>query len=376
MDLGAYASVVVLLGERYGEPPVPDDSPLRDPGPAPVGAAALYRDRWMFHGPRFAGVHEVRSVGSDGIRGVLRALPDPGALLDAAGQLFGHWMQLRLPVDRLVFPATVDRIRFYGPPPAARDLVTATARIRAVQDVTVRGDIELRGAGGAVWARIEGWTYRRFGADERVWPMKFTPEVCGIGEPRPEGWCLARRRWSDPASQELVMRRYLGAAERAVYERLSPRARAPWLLGRIAAKDALRQLLWDGGAGPVFPVEVAVGNDPAGRPVARSPLTRGFRLSIAHKDRIAVALAHRDRPVGIDVEQVTADPDALIRIALGSAEVRLAERLAAQGAPGCPPRSPPCGVPRRPRPRRPGAGSAADRGTGGWPRTRIPAGCW
>ncbi|WP_079406770.1 type I polyketide synthase [Streptomyces sp. 3211] len=336
VGLGAYASVVVLLGERYGTPPARDDTPLREPGPAPVSAAALYRDRWMFHGPRFAGVHEVRSVGADGIHGVLRALPDPGALLDAAGQLFGHWMQLRLPVDRLVFPATVDRIRFYGPPPAARELVTATARIRAVQDVTVRGDIELRGAGGGVWARIEGWTYRRFGADERVWPMKFTPEVCGIGEPRPEGWCLARRRWNDPASQELVMRRYLGAPERAAYERLAPRARGPWLLGRIAAKDALRQLLWDGGAGPVFPVEVPIGNDPAGRPLAESPATRGFRLSIAHKERIAVALAHPARPVGIDVERVTADPDALVRIALGPAELRLAEGLAAHAGTGLP----------------------------------------
>ncbi|WP_327738655.1 polyketide synthase dehydratase domain-containing protein [Streptomyces nojiriensis] len=336
VGLGEYASVVVLLGERYGEPPAPDGTPLRDPGPAPVSAEALYRDRWMFHGPRFAGVHEVRSVGSDGIRGVLRALPDPGALLDAAGQLFGHWMQLRLPVDRLVFPAAVDRIRFYGPPPAPRELVAATARIRAVQDVTVRGDVELRGAGGGVWARIEGWTYRRFGADERVWPMKFTPEVCGIGEPRPEGWCLARRRWNDPASQELVMRRYLGAAERAAYERLSPRARAPWLLGRIAAKDALRQLLWDGGAGPVFPAEVAIGNDADGRPMAGPPLTGGFRLSIAHKDRLAVALAHPARPVGIDVEQVTADPDALIRIALGPGELRLAEGLAAREGTGLP----------------------------------------
>ncbi|MFJ3725514.1 beta-ketoacyl synthase N-terminal-like domain-containing protein [Streptomyces sp. NPDC090045] len=336
VTLGEYASVVVLLGERYGEPPAPDGTPLRDPGPAPVSAAALYRDRWMFHGPRFAGVHEVRTVGSDGIHGVLRALPDPGALLDAAGQLFGHWMQLRLPVDRLVFPATVDRIRFFGPPPAPQDLVTATARIREVHDVTVRGDLELRRASGGVWARIEGWTYRRFGADERVWPMKFTPEVCGIGEPRPEGWCLARRRWTDPASQELVMRRYLGAPERAAYERLSPRARAPWLLGRIAAKDALRGLLWDGGAGPVFPAEVPIGNDPAGRPLAEGPLTRGHRLSIAHKDRIAVALADPARPVGIDVEPVTADPDALIRIALGPDELRLAERLAARGGTGLP----------------------------------------
>ncbi|MFE6839417.1 beta-ketoacyl synthase N-terminal-like domain-containing protein [Streptomyces sp. NPDC057705] len=336
VTLGDYASVVVLLGERYGEPPAPDDTPLRDPGPAPVSASALYRDRWMFHGPRFAGVHEVRTVGSDGIHGVLRALPDPGALLDAAGQLFGHWMQLRLPVDRLVFPATVDRIRFFGPPPAPQELVTATARIREVHDVTVRGDLELRRVSGSVWARIEGWTYRRFGADERVWPMKFTPEVCGIGEPRPEGWCLARRRWTDPASQELVMRRYLGAAERAAYERLSPRARAPWLLGRIAAKDALRGLLWDGGAGPVFPAEVPIGNDPAGRPLAEGPLTRGHRLSIAHKDRIAVALADPARPVGIDVEPVTADPDALIRIALGPDELRLAERLAARGGTGLP----------------------------------------
>ncbi|MFJ7777458.1 beta-ketoacyl synthase N-terminal-like domain-containing protein [Streptomyces yangpuensis] len=336
VTLGDYASVVVLFGEKYGDPPAPDGTPLRDAGPAPVSAEALYRDRWMFHGPRFAGVHEVRTVGSDGVRGVLRALPDPGALLDAAGQLFGHWMQLRLPVDRLVFPATVDRVRFHGPPPAPLELIGATARIRSVQDVTVRGDVELCRPGGEVWARIEGWTYRRFGADERVWPMKFTPEVCGIGEPRPEGWCLARRRWSDPASQELVMRRYLGAAEREVYERLAPRARVPWLLGRIAAKDALRGLLWDGGAGPVFPAEVPVGNDPAGRPLAEGPLTRGFRLSIAHKERIAVALADPARPVGIDVEAVTADPDALVRIALGPGELRLAERLAARGDTGLP----------------------------------------
>ncbi|MER8095688.1 beta-ketoacyl synthase N-terminal-like domain-containing protein [Streptomyces goshikiensis] len=336
VTLGEYASVVVLLGGPYEAPPVPDRTPLTAPGPAPVSAAALYRDRWMFHGPRFAGVHEVRTVAADGIEGVIRALPDPGALLDAAGQLFGHWMQLRLPVDRLVFPATVDRIRFHGPPPAPHALVSVTARVREVRDVTVRGDLELCDAAGRVWARIDGWTYRRFGADERVWPMKFTPEVCGIGEPQPAGWCLARRRWTDPASQELVMRRYLGAAERAAYERLAPRARAPWLLGRIAAKDALRQLLWDGGAGPVFPVEVQIGNDPAGRPVVMGAPAAGVRLSIAHKDRLAVAIAHPGRHVGIDVEPVTADPGALIRVALTPEELRLAEELAARDATGLP----------------------------------------
>ncbi|MYT26798.1 hypothetical protein GTW69_42155, partial [Streptomyces sp. SID7760] len=103
-----------------------------------------------------------------------------------------------------------------------------------------------------------------------------------------------------------------------------------------AAKDALRQLLWDGGAGPVFPVEVPVGNDPAGRPVAGGSLAGGFRLSIAHKERVAVALADPSRPVGIDVEPVTADPDALIRVALTPAELLLAEELAARGGSGLP----------------------------------------
>ncbi|MCB5182410.1 4'-phosphopantetheinyl transferase superfamily protein, partial [Streptomyces antimicrobicus] len=327
--LGDCADVVVLTAPAHPAPPPASAEPVRAEGPAPVSAQALYRDRWMFHGPRFAGVHEVTAVGEDGIRGVLRTLAAPGALLDAAGQLLGHWMQLRLPVDRLVFPATVDRIRLHGPHPAPGTLLGATARIREVRGLSVRGDVELRLPDGSVWARIDGWTYRRFAADERVWPMKFTPEVCGIGEPRPEGWCVAHRRWTDPASQELVMRRYLGASERAVYEGLSPRARNAWLLGRIAAKDAVRQLLWDRGAGPVFPAEVPVVSDRYGRPVPQGPLASGVRLSLAHKDAVAVALAHPTEPVGIDVEPVTADPAALVRVALGPGELAFAEELAA-----------------------------------------------
>ncbi|MCZ1006076.1 polyketide synthase dehydratase domain-containing protein [Streptomyces lydicus] len=152
---------------------------------APVSAAALYRDRWMFHGPAFAGVHEVSTLAADGIRGTLRALPAPGALLDAAGQLLGHWMQLKLTGDRLVFPATLDRVRLYGPPPPEGALLAATARIREVGPASVRGDVELRGPDGGVWARLEGWTYRRFGADEQVWPMKFTRRCAASANPAP-----------------------------------------------------------------------------------------------------------------------------------------------------------------------------------------------
>ncbi|WP_405997149.1 beta-ketoacyl synthase N-terminal-like domain-containing protein [Streptomyces sp. NBC_00829] len=330
VEIGGSATVTVVLADHHLSPPAPDRSAPTREDPPPVSAEALYRDRWMFHGPAFAGVHEVTGVAADGIRGVLRALPAPGALLDAAGQLLGHWMQLKLPADRLVFPASLERVRMYGPAPREGALIGATARIRAVRPDSVRGDVELTASDGSVWARLEGWTYRRFAADERVWPMKFTPEICGIGEPQPGGWCLARRRWTDPASQELVMRRYLGAAERAVYDRRPTRSRAAWLLGRIAAKDAVRQLLWDGGAGPLFPAEVAVGNDDLGRPRAEGAVAAGLRLSLAHKDRLAVACAHPTHDVGIDVETVTEDPAALARIALGPEERLVAEELAAR----------------------------------------------
>ncbi|MCZ1006075.1 hypothetical protein O1L68_04025 [Streptomyces lydicus] len=106
------------------------------------------------------------------------------------------------------------------------------------------------------------------------------------------------------------MRRYLGAAERAHYERCAPRARTGWLLGRIAAKDAVRELLWESGAGPVFPAEVSVGTDPHGRTRPEGPLAAGLHLSLAHKDHVAVALAHQAGPVGIGIEPVTDDPRA------------------------------------------------------------------
>ncbi|MFD3439717.1 beta-ketoacyl synthase N-terminal-like domain-containing protein [Streptomyces sp. NPDC058685] len=330
VEIAGSATVTVVLADRHPSASAPDRASLTREGPPPVSAEALYRDRWMFHGPAFAGVHRVDAVAEDGIRGVLRALPAPGALLDAAGQLLGHWMQLRLPEDRLVFPASLERIHLHGPAPREGALLGATARIRAVRPDSVRGDVELTAGDGTVWARLEGWTYRRFAADERVWPMKFTPEICGIGEPQPGGWCLARRRWSDAASQELVMRRYLGADERAVYEGRPPRARSAWLLGRIAAKDAVRQALWDTGAGPLFPVEIPIGNDSLGRPVPEGPLAAGLRLSLAHKDRMAVACVHTGSSVGIDIEAVTDDPDALTPIALTADERRLADDLAAR----------------------------------------------
>jgi phosphopantetheinyl transferase len=172
----------------------------------------------------------------------------------------------------------------------------------------VIADLELRAA-GRLWARIDRWADRRFRTDEVTGPMFFFPERNQIAQRQPGGVFLVRDRWQDLGSQELIMRRYLGAAERAEYAGRNPRAARQWLLGRIAVKDAVRHWLWDTGTGPIFPVEITVGNDDRGRPFVSGPFCAAPAVSLAHSGPFAVAVVGHpdlDMPPGVDIELVEA----------------------------------------------------------------------
>jgi phosphopantetheine--protein transferase-like protein len=323
VTIEGYSSGVVVMADGWPASPTIIDRPLTGERAPMVTARQLYDDRWMFHGPQFAGVAEVTAVADDGIRGVLRPLPAPGALLDSAGQLIGHWMQVGVENDRTVFPVSVDAIRLYGPQPAAAEALACTARITELTDTGMRSDATLRTPDGQVWCRIEGWATRRFATDNLIWRVKMAPEVAGVGEPQLGGWCLVRERWPGTASRELMMRRYLNAAERAEYEGLHARRQRHWLLGRVAAKDAVRTWLWDHGHGPVFPCEITVSNDPTGRPRVTGPFAGDLHLSIAHSGDLGVALVSPDGPVGIDVEAIDDRALDTERIGFTDAEHRL-----------------------------------------------------
>jgi phosphopantetheinyl transferase len=341
-----YARGTVVLADGYpapadrAGPPAHDrlaDRPLTAGRPCEVSPELLYADRWMFHGPRFQGVAELGPIGDDGIRGVLTALAAPGALLDNAGQLMGFWVMANVSRDRLALPSAVERVWFHGPHPRPGERVSCAVRIRSVTDAEVAAEMELRTAGGRLWCRVEGWRDRRFDTDELTWPVYRFPEVRRVAEAQPGGWFLVRERWPDSATRELMMRRYLGAAERAEYEQLNPRAQRQWLLGRIAVKDAARQWLWDRGAGPVFPVEVGVDHDGAGRPRVRGPFAEPVEVSLAHTGSLAVAIVSRaapDRPasgLGIDIERVTERDGGFETTAFTAAERALLDRLCAAG---------------------------------------------
>jgi phosphopantetheine--protein transferase-like protein len=126
------------------------------------------------------------------------------------------------------------------------------------------------------------------------------------------------------------MRRYLNAVERAEYETRNPRARRAWLLGRIAAKDAARHLLWGQGQRPLFPAEISVGNDADGRPWLRGPGGIAMAVSLAHTAGfgVAIVLPAGGDAVGIDVEAIGAVTEAVAAASFTPEELALVDGLA------------------------------------------------
>jgi len=321
--IDGYTRGTVVLADRYQPAPAADRTPLTGERPVAFTADRMYVDRWMFHGPAFHGVAELGPVADDGIRGVLRTPEATGALLDNAGQLMGLWIMLTTSTDRLAFPGSIDAIDLFGPHPAPGAELGCTVRVTAVGETEVAANLELH-ADGRVWARITSWKDRRFGTDERTWPVFQAAERNLISEEQPGGWFLARERWRDSATRELIMRRYLGEAERAEYQRQNPRGQRQWLLGRIAVKDAVRA--WHGGT--LFPVEITVGNDASGRPFVTGPFPEAPVVSLAHTGQLAVAAV----TPGIDIEQIADRGPTFEATAFTDAERALLDRLGSDRA--------------------------------------------
>jgi phosphopantetheinyl transferase (holo-ACP synthase) len=278
----------------------------------------MYADRWMFHGPAYQGVTAMGPVGSDGVDGEITTLPAPGALLDCAGQLMGWWVMHTEKRDRLAMPVLIERLELFAPHPSPGERVQCSVRMRELGDVNVRADLELARS-GVIWARITGWTDRRFDSDDAVWAVLMYPEHNALAVEDPAGFVTVTEHWRGSASRELMMRRYLTERERGDHDRVGPRGRRGWLLGRIALKDAVRMHHWRQGERPLWPSQITVSNEPSGRPIVD-----GVHVSVAHKDDRAVAIVDAQVDVGIDLERIEPRTPAFLAIAFTPAELVLA----------------------------------------------------
>jgi phosphopantetheinyl transferase len=339
---GGYARSTVELAPAFPAPP--GDLWRHDPAterPPTISAKKMYDERLMFHGPQFQAVTAVHAYGDMHVRGQVTAPAPPGALLDNALQLIGNWIITTQATRTVALPVRLGAVRFHGPHPAPGTLLEVVARIRHVDHDQIVGDAQLI-HDGRLWARIEGVVDRRFDSHPTARIAERFPQRHGMSERQPEGWVLAYEYWTDLVTRGMAARGVLGAKGGDEYERKPPATRKQWLLGRIAAKDAVRFRQWDAGHGDVYPIELTVENEPNGRPRVRVRPGKDFLdcdVSLGHCADVGVAIARpyppaadRDAPgVGIDVAEIATPEQSTVRLVLTSGETALLDRLGGGG---------------------------------------------
>jgi phosphopantetheinyl transferase len=123
----------------------------------------------------------------------------------------------------------------------------------------------------------------------------------------------------------MAVRSILGADAAVEYDRMAAARRKAWMLGRIAAKDAVRFRQWDAGHTDVYPVELTIRNLPSGQPFVELRPGRGLvdsALSLAHTEEVAVAISGpAGAEVGIDVVEIAPRAESTTRYALIDSEI-------------------------------------------------------
>lgn len=332
-EIRGFFEATLVLADAY--PPAPKSAPdaIEGERPSDVDAAQLYADGWMFHGPEYQSVAELDALGKDGIRGTLVALDAPGALVDAAGQLFGYWVMRTAEKDRLAMPIKIARMSVYGPEPRPGTHVKCVVRIRGMSVRDVKADLELS-VDGRVWAQIDGWEDWRFETDDRLWAVMRSASQHLFATVDPAGFTVVDDPGRSGSSRDYLARRFLGESEREAWSASAPRVKTPFLYGRIAVKDAVRAWLRAHGGRAMWPVEVAVHSDEAGRPSVRGPWTQDLRVSIAHKDERAVAICAEGRTPGIDLELIAPRDDATAALISVPEELALLDKTAKSAGAG------------------------------------------
>ncbi len=304
--------------------------------------ARLYRNG-MFHGPRLQGVKHLRRWSDSAIEADLEVLatgdyfagtPAPcfqfdAALLDAAGQLAGYWLSEKFGWGFNCFPFQVDQCRVFSAPPPAGTRVLCRMNIALDGDQRLRCDFDLVDAAGSLLMRIEGWKDRVFNVPQRLYDFRLQPSAAFLSEP----WLresvdaateLRRVNAFDNAFldegggiwKRMLAHLVLTDAERNQFYGLSDRGprREEWLLGRIAAKDALREWAFHQHRLTLACADIELSAD--ARPQARAPGHPALRLppiSISHSQRGAVAMVgEAGAPCGLDYQRLDHIDPALL----------------------------------------------------------------
>ncbi|MFB8790602.1 MAG: polyketide synthase dehydratase domain-containing protein [Potamolinea sp.] len=325
----------VRLANQFPSSPTPIPVNWNHPQPSAYPDTDLYRTG-MFHGPRFQGVKHIRQWDKQGIEADLQVIEindffqyiqrpvfqlDAG-LLDAAGQLVGYWVLEQIGTDFNVFPFQVKSFQQYQPPLTANSPVLCRGLMGFTSDTQTEAIFDFIDETGSVIARLEGWQDRFFPVPHKYYQCRLHPQSSYLSdswiqaetgiivrriEPFPEafldeGWGIWKR---------VLAHLMLNDREREFWYQLPEKGqrRTDWLLGRIAAKDALRQWAKQTFNLELAPVDIEILSTQLGKPVARFPQLEMIEnipdISLSHsRGYIVAALAQPNMSIGIDLEKI------------------------------------------------------------------------
>ncbi|UPK71081.1 type I polyketide synthase [Chitinophaga filiformis] len=320
ISIDKYAHAQVSLSAQYAIAPLRS---LHSGRPLGItrSSAEIY-EQHMFHGPAYQGIRKIVAVGDKGITGIIESSSGKGSLLDNAGQLFGLWLQLTLEKDRIAFPVKIQEVAFYGDMEDQSGVFECTCELTDINDDTATADFILK-RDNQVWAIITGWQNARLEIDEPLWKVSMAPLHNSLSEEIAPGVFLFRNTYQRVVSWDFIMKRYFNQAEKADLRAMLPNKRKERIISRVAVKDAIRALLKKEKQEAYYPIEFEIRNDDAGKPFPAGTMTNDIHISLAHKDKEAVAIARNGAPVGIDIEVISEKNDGFTELVFHPEELAL-----------------------------------------------------
>jgi acyl transferase domain-containing protein len=291
------AEAVAVFAERYPDSGPPRPFVLENEKRSAWVSEQLYRTG-MFHGSLMQGTKSVERAGRNGCSATLEALPhaqlftdnprpaflfDP-VLLDAAGQVVAYWFWEAIEKGTDLFPYRVGAFHCYAPAPPTGTLLECRVVRRFESDAVIHSDIEVLDRAGKVYYRLDNWETRRFPQPPRFLRLRIDPRATYISTPwkeplaaiagkrgvtccRVEGLPQAFLESSHSVWLKTLAYLVLNRRERATWDNLqaSAKERYDWLLGRCAAKDAVRMLVQERCGEQLCAADVEIVADTSGR---------------------------------------------------------------------------------------------------------------
>jgi 3-oxoacyl-(acyl-carrier-protein) synthase/phosphopantetheinyl transferase/malonyl CoA-acyl carrier protein transacylase len=320
MNLEKYANATVELSVKHQEPTIHS---LQTGKPLHITRTTtqIYEEH-MFHGPAYQGIKKIIAFGDKGITGIIESSTGKGSLLDNAGQLFGLWLQLILEKDRVAFPVKIQEVAFYSDMQDQTGTFECTCELTEMNDEFATGNIILR-RNNKVWAVITGWQNRRLEIDETLWRMSMSPLHNSMSKEIAPGIFMFHNAYQRVVSWDFILKRYCNQNEKSYIRALLPNKRKERMISRVAVKDAVRALLKREKQTAYYPIEFEVCTDAAGKPFPQGTMTDGIHISIAHKNTDAVGIARFDKPVGIDIEEISEKNAGFTALVFSEEELKL-----------------------------------------------------